>query len=327
MDSPGPSLSSRATDDFRSAIRRIEELWVEAGVEAPYQEALRSAFVLGGSPAARNNLPLGLLVALCCEAAGGEPQHAEWVTAAWRLLGEAAHLLDALEDGDGGIEPHPFNPAQSLNMATGLMTSASLALSLIQDPETALSISQDFYRTGLRMCAGQHADLTENEPTLDRCWRIVEAKSGAFFALACRAGARLAGNDSLQIESFSEFGRHLGILVQIGDDINGLWPSAGERSDLAAGKRSLPVAYAMQVFPASRRETLRGLLETAQGEQGAEAEARRLIIESGAVLYLYAEAERHRQEGRLALERGATPSPAQAALLMLLNRLASLIAA
>jgi len=327
MDSPGPLLSSRSRGDFRSAIRRIEELWVRAGIEAPYREALRSAFVLGGSPAARNNLPLGLLVALCCEAAGGEPQRAEWVTAAWRLLGEAVHLLDALEDGDVRIEQHPFNPAQSLNIATGLMTSASLALSLIEDPEMALSISQDFYRTGLRMCAGQHADLIENEPALDRCWRIAEAKSGEFFALACRAGARLAGNDPRQIESFSEFGRHLGILVQIGDDVNGLGSSADERGDLAAGKWGLPVAYAMQVLPASRREALRGLLETAQGERGAEAEARRLIIESGAVLYLCAEAERHRRGGQTALERGSAPSPAQATLLTLLNRLASLIAA
>ncbi len=319
------------SDHSWPSLKRIEGLWAEAGVEPRYLEAMRAALVLEHADAcvcascpARNTLPLRLLPGLCCKAAGGEPQRAEIMTAAWGLLCEAAHLLDSIEDGEAeaGLSSK-FSPGQILNIAVGLITSASLALCAMGDTEATRAIRSDFYRTGLKMCAGQHDDLTRCEPTLEQCWQIAGAKSGEFFALACRAGARLA--ETTHLDLFGEFGHHLGILIQIADDLSGLWPTVGERSDLATGKKwTLPVAYAMTVLPAPKHDELSQCLKTAPTVADAEEGARRLIVESGAVLYLTIEAEKHRRQGQVALEAAASPSAAREALLAMLNEIASL---
>jgi len=296
---------------------------------------MRSALIPSNTKAttarpARNNLPLLSLPGLCCEAAGSDRAQAAVIATAWRLLYEAAYWLDQVQDGEIQADPASGQgPGPAINIAIGLMTSAGLALCALEEGaanfETARAIRSDFYRTGLKMCAGQHADLTVREPTLEHCWQIAEAKSGEFFALACRAGARLADDDAARLERFSKFGYQLGVLIQIGDDLSGLGPAAGERSDLATGQRwTLPVAYAMSVLPAREREQLRQQLKAAPTDVAAEAEVRRRLIESGAVLYLIVEAERHRRKAEAALLKAAPPSRARDELLTLLNEVASL---
>lgn len=322
-------------DSTQPILSRIERLWDEVGVEPDYRSRMRSALIplqapISGSRDVRNDLSILALPGLACEAAAGDRQQAELVTLAWSLLYAAAHVLDSVEDGDveGGSSPRG-DWGSIVNVATGLITSAGLVLNLLEEtgvkPATAHAIRSDFYRTGLKMCAGQHADLALSEVTLQQCWQIAEAKSAAFFALACRSGARLATDDSTRIDLFGQFGYYLGILIQIGDDIGGLWPKAGERSDLAAYPRwTLPVAYAMHVVPPQQSSQLRQCLATAPTDANAEAEARRQIIESGAALYLTMEAEQRRRCAETALMTVARPSPARDELLSLLDHAAAL---
>jgi geranylgeranyl diphosphate synthase type I len=270
----------------------------------------------------RAGLPYLELPGLCCEAAGGTRPRADSVAAAWVLLYQAAHLLDNVEDGDVDIAL-PFAAGPKINIATGLLASAGLALCDLPDSASAQAIRGDFHQSVLQMCAGQHLDLTAKTPALEQCWQIAEAKSGAFFALACRSGARLADDDCARTHLFGEFGRHLGVLVQIGDDIGGLWFVNGERSDLAADHRwTLPMAYAVSVIPEADGNRLQQLLsirnagtlhESSAGQgrglREAEDEIRRLVIEHGALLYLTIEAERRRQQAEAALLK-TDPSPA-----------------
>jgi geranylgeranyl diphosphate synthase type I len=170
------------------------------------------------------------------------------------------------------------------------------------------------------MTAGQHNDLTLQEPSLEQCWQIAAAKSGAWFALACRSGARLATADTIRLERFREFGHHLGVLIQIRDDIDGLWSKDGSRSDLVNWPRwTLPVAYAMTVVGVAERDRLRHSLQAAPTDPDAEAMARHMIIEAGAVLYLAAEAHCHQRYAQKALLQASPPSAACDDLLALLS--------
>ncbi len=170
------------------------------------------------------------------------------------------------------------------------------------------------------MTAGQHADLSLPEPSLDQCWQIAERKSGLFLALACRAGARLQTADAQRVERCGQFGLHLGILLQIGDDLDGLWASEGARSDLLAWPRwTLPVAYTMAVSGAVDRDRLRDALRRAPADADAEEQARHLIIAAGAVLYLATEARCHRRRAQEALLQAVPPSAARDELLALLH--------
>ncbi len=314
----------------RSILDRIESLWCDAAVEPEYRQALRSALVPAKGPAALRqprfrSSSLIALPGLCCEAAGGDWRNAELAAAAWGLLYYAAHLLDAVEDCQVEMGSPSASPlGTTVNVAIGLMTGAGLALDALEDsgasPKAARDVRHNFHHAVLTMCSGPHADLTCLAPSLEQCWQTAEAKSGEFFSLACSAGARLATSDSARIDRFALFGQHLGSIIQIRDDLDGLSPVEGEPSDLASGGSwTLPVAYTMSVMPAAERDQLRCCLQAATNDAAASAEARRRIIESGAVLYLTVEAERRRRQANAALMAASQPGEARDDLLALLH--------
>jgi geranylgeranyl pyrophosphate synthase len=305
-----------------------EVLWAETGIDTTYREALQALLAPNPSVnrAAPHSPPLTALPGLCCVAAGGEPQRTEVFTAAWTLLYAALHLLDSVEDGDvpDASWAH-WEAGAAINLSTGLLASAGAVLGGLEgagaNHATAHVIRDDFFRTLLQMTAGQHADLTLAEPTLEQCWQIAERKSGIFFALACRSGARLHTVDPPLVETFSEFGLRLGLLIQIGDDLEGLRMKEGAPSDLVAWPRwTLPAAYAMAVTSPVERERLRSALQAAPADPDAEAEARRLIVAAGAILYLVAEVQRHQRRAQAALLRAASSSSARDDLMALLRR-------
>jgi geranylgeranyl pyrophosphate synthase len=276
-----------------------------------------SAFLLDGE----KRTPSFLLPVLCCQAAGGNENQATAVAAAWFLFYLAAKVLDDVEDGDALQGPwYGIGVPEAINAATGLIFTSQLALTHLPrmgvSRELTLFLIEDFNRTILRMCAGQHADLTETSGlSLERYFSIAGAKSGEFFSLACRAGA-LLGTD--EVASYSEFGYNLGVLIQICDDFEGVWNPKG-RSDLAAGKRTLPVIYALTVAPPGVRERLERFLAKAISEPKAEEEARGVVTKLGAPLYLLVEAQIRRQRAEAALCSTGRPSPAYRQLMALLN--------
>jgi geranylgeranyl diphosphate synthase type I len=295
--------------------------------DARYVEALYTGLPKQHRPQpnAHQTPSLMSLPELCCSAAGGGEQQAHGIAAAWQILYTALHILDAIEDNDrpnGAWAQWGMGPA--VNITTGLLASSHEALETLIDSgvsaQTARKIRNDFNQTILTMCAGQHNDLTMCQPTLNECWQIAEAKSGHFFALASRSGARLATDDQQVIDGFGQFGFHLGMLIQIGDDLSGLWSTTESFSDLREPDRwTLPVAYAMSTAAPEDRKLLATALQAAAHDPVAEAQARALIIKTGAILYLMAEARRHYQHAKTLLLQLASTSPTCDALLALLQ--------
>jgi len=280
-------------------------------------EIWESAFLLDKE----EGTPSLLLPILCCAAVGGDEDQATAVAAAWFLLYLAARILDDIEDSDAlQTTWSAMGTPQAINAATGLIFASQLALARLPrmgaDRERALSLLEDFNHTTLRICTGQQADLTEGSHLcLERYFSIAGAKSGEFFALACRAGA-LLGTD--EVAPYSEFGYNLGVLIQMCDDFEGIWNPQG-RSDLAAGRRTLPVIYALTVAPPGVRDRLEWLLVQATSQREAEEEARRIITELGAPHYLLIEAQIRRQRAEMALRSTGSSSPAHRQLIALLS--------
>ena len=277
----------------------------------------------------RDPARFALLPGLCCQAAGGDPGWAADLAAAWLLYYSAAHVFDSVEDQD---QPEAWwaasRPGVAINVATGLLFSASLGLQRLfehqQTHQVAHLVIQDFNQSLLVMSSGQHADLVNPLPGLEQWLEIAGAKSGEFFALACRSGARLATDDLARLKGFSDFGRHLGILLQILDDLEDLKPGSGaEMPDLSPRiGRSLAVAYALDVLPSPAQQTLRECLQTLRDDQQAAGELIQLLDRSGAALYLTTEIERQLRLGFKALEEAVPVTPAGDILASLLRELA-----
>ncbi len=270
--------------------------------------------------AARQSPQFLHLPLLICKATGGDLAHAVPVAAAWHLLHCAAHLLDDVAD-----EALSFlEPPQAVNAAVTLIFLAQISLTTLQQsqikPECIVALVAAFNIATTRMALGQTVDLAwdERTATLDDYWRVAGAKSGEFFALACRAGAMLGTQPQTDVDNYTTFGYHLGVLVQLGDDLHALWTPRG-RGDLITAGRTLPVVYALTVASSEARTLLHLLLLRALDDPAALRELQTLLSSQGALHYLTLQAGKHHHLAREALLSAARPAIAQYELLKLLD--------
>lgn len=267
---------------------------------------------------------ISILPRLACEANGADSYQAEPVAAAWQSVRLAVKLLDDVEDGEVSDQL-----AQAINFATGLLFVAQLALGELAAQGLSSAcvqrLTQALNRATLRTCAGQHSDLVAAQTGMadmdpDAWLEIARAKSGEFLAWAAWSGALVAGADERALACYRKYGSHLGVLLQVADDFNGVWGPGGP-SDLAAGGLTLPVCYALLVVQGMERTRLSGLLERAgQGDVVAEAQAREWLTDLGAQGYLLAVAQVQRRQALAVLRRANPVSPAGEQLAALLDR-------
>lgn len=147
---------------------------------------------------------------------------------------------------------------------------AWLAMSCLDQFPASLSAARraqvgQLLSTGcLASCAGQDSDLTlESAPhvTEECAFHLVARKSGSLSAMACQIGAAIATDDDEVIALAGRFGRHLGIVAQLLNDIAGVGASGAKvGSDLIRRKKTLPIVFALQC---ARQENLPLILEWA----------------------------------------------------------------
>ena len=318
-------------DRLKSIWEKIDLGWSRLNISSEYSELLHLALKndrYGDTAPTRHTGRWGLLPGLCCQAAGGEASQADIIAAAWMVFYAAADIMDSIQDQD---EPADWwkdaGPAAALSAATGLFFYASSLLNQVYTQEVphtkATQLVEDFYLGFLKMSSGQYGDLTYPHATLEQFWEIASEKSGAFFGLACRAGASLASENRQTIEFYAQFGKHLGLLIQILDDLEELKTLTSSLSADQVDKirRSLPVVYALEVYPTSSKAQFESLLQNAVHDSGAALQAFQMIEKSGAVIYLLTEIERHRELALNSLIIARARQPALDILTSFVNQL------
>ncbi len=303
----------------------LDQYWVEYEPDPDYRIALVSLLHAVWPKAGKEEKPSYFpLPILCGQAAGKINQTTVAANTAWVLLFVASYLLDKIEDEE---IYHPifskYSPGVVTNLTTGLILHSGRILTKVEpgdvSKETCEEITREFFRQSLMVCAGQHDDLAKKEPDFEQVWRVIDSKSGKFFALGAYLGARLAGADSVKVASLSEVGRRLGILNQMNNDLSGLGIGEETGSDLASGRRTLPAQYALLVLPPEKRAKLVEYLHTAVSDPTSEVEARRMIVSAGAVIYLSLEAAKYRQQAISLLDSLQLPPQSSMPLYNLIN--------
>jgi len=315
---------------FSRIFNLITESWARPAVWPSYKELLFQAIKpvrKAGAPQRASALDWLRLSGLCCQAVGGDPLTADRLIAAWFLFYRAAHLMDSVQDQD---EPEPWwaeaGPGAALSAATGLFFSATALLEDLHHqpfaPGAAPEIIQRFSECFLTMGSGQYYDLTRPALTLEEYWQVAEAKSGAFFGLACWAGARLATQQPETLERFHRFGTQIGLLVQIADDIDELGLLGGEAGapTQIPGPRALPVVYARAVLPPGEQEHLSASLASAERDPASALGLREILEKAGAPLYILAELHRRHQAALAELRATDPQESASKELIALLER-------
>ena len=244
------------------------------------------------------------LVCFSCEALGGEVEKALPLACALELIHNFSLVHDDIQDGDELRRGRPttwkaFGIAQAINAGDGLLVLALRTALEEEDglpPGTLLAVQRALLSATFRMIEGQVLDLSlEGTPDggVERYLDMARKKTGALLGCALELGALAAGRPELA-PIHRELGETLGLAFQIRDDILGIWgdPEVTGKpvgSDLVRGKRSWPLAYALERTPAlgellSRRpvpveEALEGLSRLGARE-AAEAAAEKYAEEA-----------------------------------------------
>ncbi len=133
-----------------------------------------------------------------------------------------------------------------------------------------------------------------------RYLRVIEAKTATLFKAAAEIGAVLSEVSETQIAAMAQYGLHLGIAYQLVDDALDYQGSSGKigknvGDDIAEGKPTLPLIFALAHSDGTEAELLRGCIENGGLEQIDEII--RIVESSGAIQYT---AQRAAQQIKLA---------------------------
>jgi geranylgeranyl diphosphate synthase type I len=217
-------------------------------------ERLRSISV--AAPSGKKLRPgLALLV---CEAIVGTIQPARPAAVAVELVHNFSLVHDDIQDQSRLRRHRPtvwalWGSEQGINVGDALF---ALAQAAIVRERTAVSarLAAELAQACVRLAEGQFLDIELQNAgvplTLDTYAAMIERKTGALFASACRLGAIASGASAERCDAFAEYGLTLGLAFQEQDDVLGVWGTEAETgkpvaADVVTRKRSLPAALAL----------------------------------------------------------------------------------
>ena len=160
------------------------------------------------------------------------------VAAAIELLILSFDIIDDIQDKDSDYI-WSKTPELSLNVALAMLIMASKAIddTSFEHKQVAIRLLEKY---ALQSINGQQLDLLNNCRDEESYVQMITQKSGSLTAMGCLIGEVLAkGEVSKEVE---EYGKYIGIIQQIKNDIQGLkvW---GPKNDLLNKKYSLPIIY------------------------------------------------------------------------------------
>ena len=136
----------------------------------------------------------------------------------------------------------------------------------------------------------QLSNIQNKEVTEEVYYKIIERKTAALFETCAAIGAESAGATEEQVEAARLFGKNLGIVFQIRDDIFDYYDSEVEigkptGNDFAEGKLTLPIIYALN---ATQDEDMMRLVHKVKAHNVTHEEVETLVRfakENGGIEY------------------------------------------
>lgn len=141
-----------------------------------------------------------------------------------------------------------YNNQVAVLVGDYLLSTALLRVACTQN----LTIVEYLSELGRTLASGeilQLSNIQNQEISEDVYYQVIKQKTAALFEACCAMGALSAGAGDDEIEAAKAFGRNLGIIFQIRDDIFDYYDSAEigkpTGNDMAEGKLTLPVIHAV----------------------------------------------------------------------------------
>jgi geranylgeranyl diphosphate synthase type I len=192
----------------------------------------------------------------------------------------------------GGLNEAHFGEAQAMNVglvAANLAQSVIFELSISPEQKIAMTdaINTALTRTNFGQIRDNAAELVDEIDTAEITQTLRLKTANYTFWLPLELSAIAAGADTSDAEFVAEFCDNLGVAFQIQDDIIGTFgddekTGKSSRDDLAEGKRTLLVAYALAHGTMDEKRALRAVLGNHDMTDAEFEKARNAIESSGA---------------------------------------------
>ncbi|MBI3976135.1 MAG: polyprenyl synthetase family protein [Armatimonadetes bacterium] len=270
----------------------------------------------------RGKLVRPALACLSAEAIGGGATERLYIAGTVELIHIASLIHDDIIDAADTRRGTPTVNVQWGNQVAVLLGDLLFArafdlISRVRHPEVAPAVAE----AAVRMSQAEIKQIEyASEPHGEEgiYLDIIEGKTAALFAAACRAGALVAGASPPQARALAEFGLAWGMSFQITDDALDMTSRAEELgkpigSDIQGGNVTLPVIHVLRSASDTDRAALLRLLQL-PSRDGEMEEVRLLLGRYGAIDYALGVARRYADRAAAALE-GLAPSSARQSLL------------
>lgn len=285
------------------------------------------------SPEARGKRIRPLLTLLCASAAGADWRAALPAAAAVEWIHNFTLIHDDIEDSSALRRGRPtvwsrWGVPQAVNTGDFLYVVSHLSCHRLVDlgvpAEVVLAVRNELDAACLRLCQGQHLDMSfesRDRVRTSEYLTMISGKTAALLGAACACGAALGRPEPARSEAYRRFGVNLGMAFQLMDDQIGIWgdprqTGKPDSDDLRSGKKTYPVLHGLQVSTEFAEAWTRGRVA------GPDVPAlQRLLEATGARHATQAEAERYTSEAYRALEEACGRPPAADELLSLAARL------
>ena len=218
---------------------------------------------------------------MTCEALGGNPKQAIPFALAIELMHNFCLIHDDIEDGDRVRRDRPsvwvkYGLAHGINIGDYMLTQVFLALmdslEVGLSAEVTLRLVRLMAETLDHTHIGQAMDISARSTTsfsVADYMKLVTEKTGYYLAAPILAGAIIARAKAPVQQALVRFGKCIGPMFQIIDDIIDLTEGKGRLeigADIREGKRSFLVAYASGRCTPNERKRLLSILNKSRDQ-------------------------------------------------------------
>lgn len=217
-----------------------------------------------------------ILCILACNSAGGGIKQAIPAAIPLELIHNFSLIHDDIQDKDEFRHNRPTiwalwgNP-KALVAGNNLRVIADLTMknltSLGISKNKCLTLNYILTQACLEMIEGQYLDIKyEGQTSLgtELYLEMISKKTGALIASAIKIGASLATENKEKLRAFYQFGKLLGLVFQITDDVLGIWGNEEKTgkpvgADIIRKKNSLPIIMAVSKTTKINRQKIKDI--------------------------------------------------------------------
>ena len=287
-----PSRTALAIrDEILDAVHRLH---LTESTEGAVLEALSgsSRVLPDGKPTA-----CSAMTYLAFESAGGQyPDQVVPNVAAMEMLMAAYDVIDDIQDDEEPLPEDRHSFGKLFETVSILLMAAHSEIVRASEFDVPLSrvvtCLRLFDDMGVQSWKGQTLDIyleTQDGVSISESLQASQMKSASLTRCAAQMGAALVIDDATQIDLYGQYGWHVGIVAQLMNDAAGVWPGGAEKSDLRLRKKTLPIAYALNLPHSSSGHvrTVQDFYRANETSSSLVTEVKQALWSCGAIHYTW----------------------------------------